>query len=234
LLVAALRRRTALAEIGKWIDAGSVDEPATPSASRLSMLAHSALQRRAPDGRPIGTPIALRLKAGHPTILVGESGSGKTSLLKQIDGWIGDDVMISDAGMLSADARRAATMFCPHDAAILADTVRGNLFAPGYADAELWEALAVMELDERIRHADGLDGWIVQDMLSLGEAQRLNLARAWLSDRPVVVLDEPTEHLGGEQGRRILQRLLHRLRDRIVVLSSHRFGTLPDATTIEL
>ena len=58
--------------------------------------------------------------------------------------------------------------------------------------------------------------------------------RAWLSDRPVVVLDEPTEHLGDEQGRRILQRLLHRLRDRIVVLSSHRFGSLLEATTIGL
>ena len=234
LLVAALRRRTALAEIGRWIDAGSVAEPGAPSATRPAMLSHSALQRRAPDGRAIGAPIALRLKAGHPTILVGESGSGKTSLLKQIAGWIGDDVMIGDAGMLSPAARRAATMFCPHDAAILADTVRANLFAPGRADAELWDALAAMELDGRIRQAGGLDGWIGQEALSLGEAQRLNLARAWLSDRPVVALDEPTEHLGDEQGRRILQRLLHHLRDRIVVLSSHRVGALPDATTMEL
>ncbi|HEY6633513.1 MAG TPA: ATP-binding cassette domain-containing protein, partial [Rhizobiaceae bacterium] len=234
LLVAALRRRTARAEIGEWIDAGSDGRPCAPFAPAPSTLAHSALQRRAPDGRPIGTPIALSLKAGHPTILVGESGSGKTSLLKQIAGWIGDDVMVGDTGPLPAEARRAATMFCPHDAAILADTVRANLFAPGRADAELWEALAAVELDERIGQAGGLDGWIVQDMLSLGEAQRINLARAWLSDRPVVALDEPTEHLGDDQGRRILQRLLHRLSDRIVVLSSHRLGSLPDATTIEL
>ena len=61
----------------------------------------------------------------------------------------------------------------------------------------------------------------VEDVLSLGEAQRLNLARAWLSQKPLILLDEPTEHLPIEQGDRILERLLRHLRSRIVVLSSH-------------
>lgn len=68
----------------------------------------------------------------------------------------------------------------------------------------------------------GLDGWITQDQLSLGEARRLNLARAWLSDKALILLDEPTEHLDEDQGPRILARLLVRLDDRIVVPSSHR------------
>jgi ABC-type transport system involved in cytochrome bd biosynthesis fused ATPase/permease subunit len=58
-------------------------------------------------------------------------------------------------------------------------------------------------------------------MLSLGEAQRLNLARAILSAKPLVLLDEPVEHLDTEQARRILSRVLARLTERIVIYSSH-------------
>ena len=140
----------------------------------------------------------------------------------------------SEAGPLAAADRRATSMFCPHDAAILADTVRANLFAPARPDEELWQALEAVELAERIRAAGGLDGWITQDMLSLGEAQRLNLARAWLSAKPLVLLDEPTEHLRADQGLRILGRLLERLQDRVVVLSSHGVGALPGTETIRL
>jgi ABC-type transport system involved in cytochrome bd biosynthesis fused ATPase/permease subunit len=125
-------------------------------------------------------------------------------------------------------------MFCLHDAAILADTVRANLFAPGHSDEELWQALEAVELVERIRQAGGLDGWIRQDSLSLGEAQRLNLARAWLSDKPLIFLDEPTEHLDAAQGRRLLGQLLERLSDRIVVLSSHSVAEWPGSVTLRL
>ena len=68
----------------------------------------------------------------------------------------------------------------------------------------------------------------------LGEAQRLNLARAWLSERPIVLLDEPTEHLDEDQGRRILGRLLDHLQTRIVVITSHHSAGLPLAKVIRL
>jgi ABC-type transport system involved in cytochrome bd biosynthesis fused ATPase/permease subunit len=113
-------------------------------------------------------------------------------------------------------------MVCLHDAAILADTVRANLFAPSAPDGELWAALEAMELGGRMLDAVGLDRWIAEDMLSLGEAQRLNLARAWLSAKPLILLDEPTEHLDAEQARRLIAPLLDRLRGKIVVIASHR------------
>ena len=85
-------------------------------------------------------------------------------------------------------------------------------------------ALAAVELTTRIQAAGGLDGWITQETLSLGEAQRLNLARALLSRKPVILLDEPGEHLDGDQAARIMARLIAALDDRVLVFSSHHDG----------
>ena len=121
-----------------------------------------------------------------------------------------------------------------HDAVVLEDTVRANFFAGDAPDAALWRALEAVEMDGRIREAGGLDAWVRQDRFSLGEVQRINLARAWLSSQPLVLLDEPTEHLDDAQGERILGRLLARFSDRIVVVSSHRATPLRDTHVIEL
>lgn len=229
MAMAALRRRAAAGEIARWTQSDSA--AAVPAvAQRIAALGTASLQPIAPDGRALAKPLTLALNTGSPTILVGASGVGKTSLLKQIAGWIGDDVLDGEGGPLSAAERRALAMFCPHDAAILTDSIRANLFAPDLPDDELWQALDAVELSERVRQAGGLDGWITQGAVSLGEAQRLNLARAWLTTKPLVLLDEPLEHLDAEQGPRILARLLPRLRDRIVVMSSH--GAAPGEARI--
>lgn len=235
MLVAVLRRNAAQTGIGQWTQAASARRQ-TPStgAPETRLLRHVGLQRRAPDGRAIGAPVTLAFERGRPTVLVGASGSGKTSLLKQIAGWIGDDAFASGDRILSAGERRALSTLVLHDAVILEDTVRANLFAGDAPDAALWHALEAVEMDGRIREAGGLDAWIRQDRFSLGEAQRINLARAWLSPMPIMLLDEPSEHLDDGQGERILERLVARLDDRIVVISTHRASSLHDAHAIEL
>ncbi|CDX58966.1 putative ABC transporter related, fused ATPase and permease domains (CydD-like) [Mesorhizobium plurifarium] len=235
MLVAVMRRNAARAEVDQWTRGASRDRHVpTPRPFEPRMLLHGGLQRRAPDGRPIGALLALHLEKGRPTMLAGASGSGKTSLLKQIAGWIGEDGFAAGDRILSAAERRALAALVLHDAVILEDTVRANLFAGDVPDAALWRALEAVEMDSRIREAGGLDAWIRQDRFSLGEVQRINLARAWLSSRPLMLLDEPTEHLDDEQGQRILERLLDHLDDRIVVVSIHRAPPLRDVRTVEL
>ncbi|MGX8012362.1 ATP-binding cassette domain-containing protein [Mesorhizobium sp. ORM8.1] len=234
IVVAFARENTARATLAKWNTPDGLSRKHVPE--RIASLTLDRLPRHAPDGRLIGRPISATFKVGRPTVLHGASGCGKTSMLKQVAGWIeaDDGCVLGDGIGLGADARCAMSCFCPHDATILADTVRENLFAPHTSDDELWSALITVELQDRISAAGGLDGWITQDVLSLGEAQRLNLARAWLSDMPIVLLDEPTEHLPAEQGKRILDALLHRLQERIVILSSHEELTPKGSAAVRL
>ncbi|HEY4986691.1 MAG TPA: ATP-binding cassette domain-containing protein [Bradyrhizobium sp.] len=219
-----VRERAARQGLDEWSPATAVRSGPSSSAAALHRLTLTNVPRQAPNGRSLGEPINLTFRAGHPVALAGASGTGKTTLLKQIAGWIGTDgngQFVADGVVMLGAYRRAVSHLCLHDAAILSDTIRENLFAPGTSEEECWQALAAVELDGRITDAGGLGAWISQDSLSLGEAQRLNLARALLSDAPLVLLDEPIEHLDVVQGSRILQRVLTLLGNRIVIYSSH-------------
>jgi ABC-type transport system involved in cytochrome bd biosynthesis fused ATPase/permease subunit len=193
--------------------------------------------RQTPDGRRLAEAVNLTFRAGLPTALAGASGTGKTTLLKQIAGWIGTEnngQFVGDGVVILSAYRRAMSYLCLHDAAILTDTIRENLFARDASELECWSALAAVELDARFSNAGGLDSWISQDMLSLGEAQRLSLARALLSDVPLILLDEPVEHLDANQASRILKRVFSRLENRIVVYSSHAEHAAPGTIEISL
>jgi len=217
--------RARLARQSLAVEEGTAAEPAPRPGPAPGTLTLHGLRLRAPDGRDLGPAPELAVVPGTPLTLVGASGCGKTTLLKALAGWSeerpGETIRLGGAVRPAAE-RRGLTHLSLHDAAILSDTVRENLFAPGVSDAALWAALEAVELDTRIRAAGGFDAWIGEGGLSLGEAQRLNLARACLSPAPVILLDEPAEHLGDDQAARILGRLLVHWHDRIVVLTSHR------------
>ncbi|SFK89655.1 ABC-type transport system involved in cytochrome bd biosynthesis, fused ATPase and permease components [Methylorubrum salsuginis] len=222
-LLGAVRARAARAALKE--EEGATPEPELPTVTAAGALALCGVRLRAPDGRDLGPAPDLTIAPGCPLVLFGASGCGKTSLLKALAGWSDDrpgEAIRLDGRALTAVERRTVTHLALHDAAILADTVRENLFAPGAADSDLWAALATVELDGRIREGGGLDAWIGEGTLSLGEAQRLALARAALSPAPVILLDEPAEHLGDDQAGRILGRLLAGWEERTVVLTSHR------------
>ena len=224
ILLGRVREHAAREGLSDWSTVTAVKTGLSSSPAVLQRLTLRSVPRQAPDGRRLGEAINLTFRAGHPTALVGASGTGKTTLLKQIAGWIGadhDGQFVGDGVVMLGGYRRAVSHLCLHDAAILSDTVRENLFAPGASDAECWLALAAVELDGRVAGAGGLDAWISQDVLSLGEAQRLNLVRALLSDAPLVLLDEPVEHLDFDQASRILKRVLSQLMNRIAIYSSH-------------
>jgi len=222
IVLGAVREHAAREGLTAWSSGRSPETPPSSSPAVLRSLVLRNVPQQTPDGRRLGEAINLTCRAGHPTALVGASGAGKTALLKQVAGWIGADSngqFIGDGVAMLGAYRRAVSHVCLHDATVLFDTIRENLFAPDASETECWLALAAVELDGRF--VGGLNAWISHDMLSLGEVQRMALARALLSDAPIVLLDEPVEHLDLDQAARILKRVLSQLGNRIVIYTSH-------------
>ena len=222
MIAGRVREKDAEIRLATWGAESRPPQAETREEGRAECVSLIAFERTSPDGRPLAGPVDLTCRRGETVVLSGPSGCGKTTLLKQIAGWI----PVARRESLLVDGRpgdvSGQAFLGLHDAAVLADTVRENLFAPSASEAACWGALEAVELAPRIRQAGGLDAWIAQDRLSLGEAQRLNLARAWLSTAPVVLLDEPAEHVGDAQARRILKRLQDRLSDRILIVAAHK------------
>jgi ATP-binding cassette subfamily C protein CydC len=142
--------------------------------------------------RPVVAPVEAR--PGDRLAVIGPSGCGKTTLLMAI-------------------AAAPDTGFFPEDAHLFDTTVRDNLLvARGDAtDAELSAALAHVGLQPWL---DGLPNGLSTVLpggaaaVSAGQRRRLLLARALVSSFPIVLLDEPTEHLDAADGERILTDLL--------------------------
>jgi ABC-type transport system involved in cytochrome bd biosynthesis fused ATPase/permease subunit len=215
----------AKANLATWQDEKETADRLPPSRIGL----HQA-PLRDPSGRALGPKVSLTAAPGAPAALLGPSGCGKTTLLKEIAGWLPWAGATHPLG--SEAIARASCPLSLHDAAILDGTVRDNLFSEA-DDTALWSALDAAELTERVREAGGLDARVTQNGLSLGEARRIALARAFLTQAPVILLDEPGEHLGAAQATRILKRLLLAQSGRSILLVTHEARLAALATSQE-
>ena len=124
------------------------------------------------------------------------------------------------------DVRRTFAI-AGQSAHIFNSTIRANLALarPEATDAELADALDRGRLGEWVASLpDGLDTLVGEDgaQLSGGQRQRLTVARALLSDAPVLVLDEPTAHLDPETAELLVRDILAAADDRSVLLITHR------------
>lgn len=162
----------------------------------------------------------------------GTSGAGKTRL---IEGLIG----LRDLAELSGVFDAGLFALAPQDAGILTGSVRHNLTMAGTGlnDETLWAALDDAGLGARMRALPRrLDTWIGDGGITLsgGERKRLALARAYLRQAPVLILDEPTEGLDAATEALVVQRLEHRLTrtGQGLILISHREAPRRLATDI--
>ncbi|MFD3544990.1 thiol reductant ABC exporter subunit CydD [Streptomyces sp. NPDC058655] len=206
--------------------------PASPFPLRLTGLAarHPGQEREALHG------LDLTLEAGRRIAVVGPSGSGKTTLaqvlLRFLDPHEGTYTLGgTDARTLDGDDVRARVGLCAQDAHIFDSSVRENLrlARTGANEAELRDALAAARLLEWADGLpDGLDTLVGEhgERISGGQRQRLALARALLADFPVLVLDEPAEHLDPATADALTDDLLAATEGRTTVLITHRLAGL--------
>ncbi|HNP57851.1 MAG TPA: thiol reductant ABC exporter subunit CydC [Gordonia sp. (in: high G+C Gram-positive bacteria)] len=182
------------------------------------------------DGPALGGPIERVLEPGARMAVVGPSGSGKSTLLLTLAGLLAPRVgavVCSDVDGEPVDAA-AATLYCAEDAHLFSASVRENLLV-GRGDAtypEMIDALRAVGLGEWLSGlSDGLDTVLVggSAAVSGGQRRRLLLARALLNASPVVLLDEPTEHLDATDSDALLRAALGDLfgPERTVVVVTH-------------
>ncbi|MER7738465.1 thiol reductant ABC exporter subunit CydD [Streptomyces sp. NPDC096538] len=212
--------------------AASRQAPASPFPLTLKGLTarHPGQDRDALAG------LDLTLERGRRVAVVGPSGSGKTTLaqvlLRFLDPDAGSYTLAGvDAYALDGDDVRRLVGLCAQDAHLFNSSVRENLLlARKHAtEHELRDALGRARLLEWADGLpDGLDTLVGEHgaRLSGGQRQRLALARALLADFPVLVLDEPAEHLDLPTADALTADLLAATEGRTTVLVTHRLTGL--------
>ncbi|MEV7994239.1 thiol reductant ABC exporter subunit CydD [Streptomyces sp. NPDC086077] len=206
--------------------------PASPFPVALKGLAarHTGQDRDALAG------LDLTLDKGRRIAVVGASGSGKTTLaqvlLRFLDADAGTYTLGGvDAYALAGDDVRRLVGLCAQDAHLFDSSVRENLLLArrDATEDELRDALRRARLLDWVESLpDGLDTHVGEHgaRLSGGQRQRLALARALLADFPVLVLDEPAEHLDLLTADALTADLLAATEGRTTLLITHRLAGL--------
>ncbi|MEV5397554.1 thiol reductant ABC exporter subunit CydD [Streptomyces cellulosae] len=216
-----------------------VREPETPRQAPVSPfpLTLKGLTARHPgQDRDALAGLDLTLERGRRIAVVGPSGSGKTTLaqvlLRFLDPGAGSYTLAGvDARALDGDDVRRMVGLCAQDAHLFNSSVRENLLLArkNATEADLRDALRRARLLDWVDGLpDGLDTLVGEHgaRLSGGQRQRLALARALLADFPVLVLDEPAEHLDLPTADALTADLLAATEGRTTVLVTHRLAGL--------
>jgi subfamily B ATP-binding cassette protein MsbA len=192
--------------------------------------------RYAPELPEVLHEVSLRIRPGEVVALVGPSGSGKTtvaSLLPRF--WDVGTGRITldghDVRALSLDDLRGAIGIVPQEPALFSGTVRDNIAygRPTATDAEVRAAASAAHAEEFIeRLPNGLDTRVGERgvKLSGGQRQRIAIARVFLKDPAVVVLDEATSSLDSESERLVEEAMELLLRGRSTLIIAHRLSTV--------
>ncbi|AZZ42044.1 ABC transporter ATP-binding protein [Acidipropionibacterium jensenii] len=182
--------------------------------------------------------ITTRCAPGTVTALVGASGSGKSTLARLIPRFY--DVGSGSVAIGGVDVREMAAEtlyshvgFVFQDSCLLRTTVRDNirLTRPQADQQQIEEAARAAQIHDRIlRLPRGYDSVIGEEAhLSGGEAQRLTIARALLTDAPILVLDEATAFADPDSEAAIQRALSSLAADRTLIVIAHRLHTIIDA-----
>ncbi|MEU9185358.1 thiol reductant ABC exporter subunit CydD [Streptomyces sp. NPDC048484] len=212
------------------------DRPAQAPESPFPVVMKGLAARHGGQERDAVTGVDLVLERGRRTAVVGPSGSGKTTLaqvlLRFLDPRGGTYTLGGvDAYGMDGDEVRRMVGLCAQDAHLFDSSVRENLLLArkDATDSELRDVLGrVRLLGWADGLPDGLDTLIGEHgaRLSGGQRQRLALARALLADFPVLILDEPAEHLDLATADALTADLLAATEGRTTLMITHRLAGL--------
>ncbi|MFK3676178.1 ABC transporter ATP-binding protein [Microbacterium sp. NPDC090218] len=186
--------------------------------------------------------VSFAVPRGARVALVGPSGAGKSTILSLIERFYdptGGSIRLHghDARTYPRDELRANFGYVEQDAPTLAGTLAENLrlASPEASDADCERVLRAVNLGDVLeRNPLGIEAPVGEDgvMLSGGERQRLAIARALLTDAPILLLDESTSSLDGVNEQRMREAIDAVSTDRTLIVIAHRLSTVVDSDLI--
>jgi thiol reductant ABC exporter CydC subunit len=217
----------------------SEPQPLDGNAYQLEVV-DLATRWPAVDGSGVSTVavqgVSFRAEPGQRVAVVGPSGSGKSTLAAALVRFLDPErgsVRIGgvDTRDMCSDDVREIVGLCAQDSYVFDSSIGENvrLARPDASDEQVHAALDRAGLGDWVASLPDGDRTRVGEhgaALSGGQRQRLALARVLLADRPIVILDEPTEHVDDEMATALIKDLLDRSTGRTVLLMTHRGGDL--------
>ena len=186
--------------------------------------------------------VNLQVRAGDTVAIVGRSGAGKSTILNLIQRHLESsagaiklageeitDLKITEARRFTAMVSQSTFLF----SGSVAENLR--LAKPDASDDELWDALEVANLAEEIRRLPaGIETQLGERAITIsgGQAQRISIARAVLSNAQLLLLDEPTAQVDLESEAKIISALEKATAGRTVITVAHRETAVRNADAI--
>jgi ABC-type multidrug transport system fused ATPase/permease subunit len=194
------------------------------------------------DGLPALKNVSFHAPPGATVALVGATGAGKSTLanvLVRFYEFTNGQIYIDGKPIRDYELRslREAIGVVTQESFLFNGSIRENLLMgkPQASDAELWRAVLAANAQEFIqRLPDGLESVVGERgvKLSVGEKQRLSIARALLKDPPILILDEATASVDTATERLIQEALERLMANRTSIVIAHRLSTIVHADQI--
>ena len=190
---------------------------------------------KSPEGKVLAGPLNFSLRAGERVVLVGQSGSGKSSLLNTLTGFLPYEGSLKVNGVelksLDADRWRRLLSWVGQNPQLPAVTLRDNvlLSCPDATEAQLQLALDKAWVSEFLSLLPQGINTPVGDQagrLSVGQAQRVAVARALLVPCRLLLLDEPAASLDAHSEQRVMQALTNASTQQTTLMVTHQLEGL--------
>lgn len=194
------------------------------------------------DGQRILNNITLSVPYGKKVGIVGETGSGKSVLIKtllRIKDISSGSIMIDGHDIKEYSLKRLRDMFACvfQDVFLFSNTIESNIaFGRPYADQKLVKEAAVharadgfiSQLDERYQTIIGERGIGI----SGGQKQRISIARCFLKNSPVFILDDSTSALDANTEKLLMEEIRTNYSEKTLIITAHRFSSVTDCDEI--
>lgn len=197
----------------------------------------SALSYHYEDNIPVLTKIDFEAAAGKITAIVGSSGKGKTTLLRLLLGIVSPrdgtlELAAATGERISiSPATRRFFAYVPQGNTLFSGTIAENLrlIKPDATEEEIYAVLRLACAEDFVRALPNGVHSSIREMgggFSEGQLQRLCIARALLSDAPILLMDEATSALDMETEKQVLENIMASQRGRTCILTTHRPSVL--------